>query len=1192
MKLTTASSYRALIEGAQATTSRASAMVTRQIHTTSSTSDAQDRDANSPIYRSKRYNENNKQSRVSDTILTASRLGRHADSISKDTSDQYSGWKRTPGPSTRRNVGRPKLSREASKSMIRAIASDNVETLLGSYSASVLTAPLLTDEGDVEEGFQHTKDAKISAKDFIAPRRNLKPGDFVEVRRGTTSAVGIVLPPPEDESAAVHETTATAQSAQPSMKDLFILITTGQVVLYKENDVMMQIPQVIEPSLIRAAAVQSRLFVVSSNSLDTPSNSDGSHDSHSYTSSGEAVPTEGSALQEEPVDEPRFEARASICNKLRILERQKEKELQRILPAFQSLFLVPQQHQLGQKQGGEDKKVDEDFRLRRMDLRTGAITTFEAARMMHELQVRRGTGLSKKGRNEAGEMAPLTASTIYATHSLLMSHPTHFLADALSHRTSQLFMCRSDAERANLQLISKWIAGPPGSQGQAIIDAFCKKASKLREWAENHPHDPTGTPRIISVPNTDLDIAWTSEDRSIIEFLQASLGSRREVQADTHGSIAMEIVKRAGGHFRVLPYPNMGELMDVDKATKLLLVPKEKEGQKLGKSILETVGTDLSAGADLQHALVMRFLTSIGALPPWQNPIRLDASFRSATADENGGEPEREPNAGEGGSEIEAAKSPAKNFNLTLDQEVEAIRHDFGKSHTVYVIDDEGAFELDDGISIERVYGRETEQAWVHIHIADPTAWIQPDDPLGQRAERRFQTLYFPEARWAMLPDEFVRSGVGLRSTFAGGASADGQRVMTFSALVDLSSGLVQDVKIRPALVHNVKTISYNKVNDLLADPNGTQDEEGAELSLLLQLATRLSENRTRSSAFVAYRPSSSLSITPLPLPGVPISPTQLQRPYFFAGFPSINVSIVTNDSGNSHQSKAVPALSQFLVSEMMVLAGRIAASYGKAHNLAFAYRYQLRPESDKEVEEILCMRTNLPFSSGSDGAIASPVNDNGIVGHGLIEYENMLVQGISVSSSGYSASPKDHFSLGIIADSAEESSSFAPPPAFQDAITFSGYARATSPLRRYPDMLTHWQIKHHLVHKSAKFRKDDIKRILPQLERQEVTAKQLMRSAARFWLHSLLQRSLLDPNFHNGKLVGPFTARVMLPKVRVSNATLFGRVRVNVAELGIPADLEWDAAEAPPTAGEVFKVIPVAVITAGIRSGLIVRRV
>ncbi len=790
--------------------------------------------------------EKRRQNRVTNTILTASKLGRHADSIDKDTSEQFSDWKRTPGPSSRRNVGRPKLSREAGKSLTRAVASENIETLLGSHAASVLMQPLLRAE-DADDAFQSSSSSpsQITARDFIAPRRDLRPGDFVEVRR-STMAVGIVLPPPQDATPNSDQNSEN-QRGSVGLRDLYVLVTSGQIVLYKDNDVMMQIPGVIETALTQAAAATtSKQYVVSSNSLDSPVNRDGSYDSHSSSSVGEADPVEGNSMQEEPVDVPRFEARASICNKLRILERQKEKELQRLLPSFQSLFLVDSATQQTPEM--------ERMRRQRMDVRTGAITTFEAARLMHELQVRRA------GSKEQGQ--PFTASTIYAAHALLMSHPTHFLADALSHRTSQLFTCRSDAERANLRLLSDWIAGPPGSEGQQFIEAFCSKAGKIRQWAEDHPHDPSGPPRIIDAPSQDLNVTWTPQDRSIIEFLQASLGSRREVQEDTHGSIAMDIVKRAGGHFRVLPHPNIPELMEVDQAMSSLLVDQDRQ---LGKSILQSVGTDLVASSDLQHALIVHFLTSIGALPPWQNPIRLDASFRSATMGEDGGEPEREqpPSDSQASRPIE---SSAKSFGVTLDEQVEAIRHDFGKDHTVYVIDDEGAFELDDGISIEPVHG--SDQAWVHVHIADPTAWVQPDDPLGQRAERRFQTLYFPEARWAMLPDDFVRSGVGLRpaSPQSGG---EGQRVMTFSALVDLSTGLVQDTKVRPAIVHDVQTTSYSKVSAQLADTS----EGSSELSLLLQVATKLSEIRTRGTAFIAHRSSPSLSVSPLPLPGVPCQP-------------------------------------------------------------------------------------------------------------------------------------------------------------------------------------------------------------------------------------------------------------------------------------------------------------------------------
>ncbi|KAJ1024946.1 hypothetical protein NDA18_004232 [Ustilago nuda] len=1068
----------------------------------------------------RQHNENRRQVKISNTLLIASRLGDKAPTISKETSDRYSGWKLTPGPSSRRNVGRPQLSRPASKSLSKAKENESIDVLLGPHSAAVLTTPLLRSEDGPEDG--------ISSRDFIAPRRQLRPGDFVEVVRSNVS-IGVVLPPPED---AVDPTVKG-----DIFKNLYVLVTSGQIVLYKEQDVMIQIPSFISPPLTQIAAATSKRFVVSTNSVDIPSNSGGTHDTHSSNTGGEVDPLEGTATEEEPIDMPRFEARASICNKLRVLERQKEKELRKLLPAFQSLFLVPQ---------GSEREVGE-----RMDSRTGTITTFETARLLAQHS------------SEDGEM---TASTIYAAHSLLMSHPTHFLVDALSHRTSQLFSCRSKEERANHALISSWISSSPDSEGQKYIDSFCAKASKIRKYNETHPHNFTGEPRIIDPPSAELDITWTSEDRQIIEFLKASLGFRRELQEDTHGSITMSIIKRAGGHFRLLPHPNIPELMPVQKASEILLA---EEGYGLGKKVFELIGTDLHAGADLQHGLTMRFLTEIGALPPWQNPIQLDASFRSATADDP------QPESSE-------RKGVAKKYTLSLDEEVEGIRHDFGKDHSVYVIDDELAFELDDGLSVTPVEGG--DKAWVHVHIADPTALVQPKDELGRRAERRFQTLYFPEARWTMLPDSFVSAGVGLRE---GKGDGEGQRVMTFSALVDLHSGLVEDTKLQPGLVHDIQTISYSRVSTLLSDQSGKEEgKREVELRLLLRAATLLSENRSKFTAFVAFDRRPSMLVSPLPLPAIPSSASELQKPYFFAGFPSIITSL--DPSSSATAGAGTPPIAQFLVSELMVLAGRVAASYGEKHNIALAYRHQPLPESEEEMEQILAMRTNL---SG-----CGLIGRDGIVGHGLIPYEDILLRGLIVSGSGYSSSPSEHFSLGITGHTSATNGTVR---GVKDALTGGGYTRATSPLRRYPDMLSHWQIKHHLIHSRSRFSSADISHILPQLERQEITAKQLMRSADRFWLHCLLQRSLLDSAFTQGEegrkrewLKGPFTAKVTLSEVRINAATLLGKVRVQLDKLLIPADLEWGPKEEPPKVGDVFRVKPVAVIIAGIRSGLVLKRV
>ncbi len=123
--------------------------------------------------------------------------------------------------------------------------SDSIETLLGSHAASVLTQPLLREGGEDDDGLKG--EGRISSRDFVTPRREIKAGDFVELRRHNT-AVGIVLPVPDDVLKQEAEAegvlaTATAQRNKTSMKDLYVLVTSGQIVLYKENDVMIQYPR-------------------------------------------------------------------------------------------------------------------------------------------------------------------------------------------------------------------------------------------------------------------------------------------------------------------------------------------------------------------------------------------------------------------------------------------------------------------------------------------------------------------------------------------------------------------------------------------------------------------------------------------------------------------------------------------------------------------------------------------------------------------------------------------------------------------------------------------------------------------------------------------------------------------------------------------------------------------------------------
>jgi len=77
-----------------------------------------------------------------------------------------------------------------------------------------------------------------------------------------------------------------------------------------------------------------------------------------------------------------------------------------------------------------------------------------------------------------------------------------------------------------------------------------------------------------------------------------------------------------------------------------------------------------------------------------------------------------------------------------------------------YAIDDEGAGDPDDAISLETLENGEF-RLW--IHVSDVAALVTPDSPLDHEARKRGATLYTPERIVTMLPEDSVGVlGLGL----------------------------------------------------------------------------------------------------------------------------------------------------------------------------------------------------------------------------------------------------------------------------------------------------------------------------------------------------------------------------------------------------------------------------------------------
>jgi exoribonuclease-2 len=145
------------------------------------------------------------------------------------------------------------------------------------------------------------------------------------------------------------------------------------------------------------------------------------------------------------------------------------------------------------------------------------------------------------------------------------------------------------------------------------------------------------------------------------------------------------------------------------------------------------------------------------------------------------------------------------------------------------------------------------------------------------------------------------------------------------------------------------------------------------------------------------------------------------------------------------------------LVAEMMILTGEVAARYGQAHDIPMLFRGQPQPELPPE-EELMV----LP---------AGPVR-----GAALRR---------CMPKSEVGMTPSRHASLGL-----------------------ETYMQVTSPIRRYGDLLAHFQIKAHLRGEELPFSIDKMQAIILSLTPAVQEAVFLERQTNRYWVLEYLRRN------------------------------------------------------------------------------------
>ncbi|GLB40349.1 hypothetical protein LshimejAT787_0802200 [Lyophyllum shimeji] len=546
------------------------------------------------------------------------------------------------------------------------------------------------------------------------------------------------------------------------------------------------------------------------------------------------------------------------------------------------------------------------------------------------------------------------------------------------------------------------------------------------------------------------------------------------------------------------------------------------------------------SGPEVNDQLVQETLVDLGILAPWQDLMVLEPTLDLDSEPEatSSAVKAREAIVQKGFASLATTKhkTPLGPEDFYPSDPLDSVRHDFGNL-PVFVIDEASAEELDDGISIERIPS-EPGTYWAHVHIADPASLIPPTHVFAKEASIRSESAYFIHRSWPLFPRSLMSHaeyGLSLGAVEEGRAT----KVLTFSVKVN-SQGELVDSKVRAGIIRNIHVITYDEVDSALGNPETPcwypfgrkihskptprtlNESQIKDLRDLSTTAERVVAKRQRERVVLFSRPIVKIkNIVQIP----PERNGPIFEPTTFRGFPTFEYSVADMldfDSG-AHS----------MVAEMMKLACRAASRFAIERGLPMLRRG---------------LHFGMNGSSGPPQELLDMRTPNNYVRHDLGLTKMEFVPPVE-----HSLEPLAHFGLGVPYG--------------------EGYARTTSPLRRYLDLVAHWQIHHALLGSAATTTSPpfDAARLLElsiSVPATDKLLKILDRNHQRYWQLMIIKRFAEDTangvERHDDPLQRLEAVTLAMPKQ--NEKTRKFHVESHVRLLGINATLEdLDTTDIPP---------------------------
>lgn len=317
-------------------------------------------------------------------------------------------------------------------------------------------------------------------------------------------------------------------------------------------------------------------------------------------------------------------------------------------------------------------------------------------------------------------------------------------------------------------------------------------------------------------------------------------------------------------------------------------------------------------------------------------------------------------------------------------------------------IDGEDARDFDDAVYCEPVKVGRTNAFRLIVAIADVSHYVKPNDALDADALERSTSVYFPRRVIPMLPEKLSNGLCSLNPAV--------DRLTLVCDVVITAKGEIKAYQFYPAVIHSAARLTYTEVAAILANTKGPEAAKRQELVPHL---------RNLYDVFKAL--------------------LQARQARGAIDFETTETYIVCNAAGKiEHILPRTRNDAHRVIEECMLAANVCAADLLARHKHPGMYRVHAGPSKEKLNQVRTFLKQMGLHLGGGDTPAASDYAE--LIPKIKLRPDAVLLQTMllrSMQQAVYSPDNIGHFGLA-----------------------YEAYAHFTSPIRRYPDLLTHRAIK------------------------------------------------------------------------------------------------------------------------------------